>query len=556
MKNIIFLFLILNSFVFSYDSPNPATDKLTLTGTTLNTCKSIDYPINTYFYEDSNHATCLKFTSTIYTSTLCPDGKKYNKYSYAVYIDYPSCPSGQEIINGSCAVPPTCATGTLWNPITDTCEYDPNTADADGDGIPDKCDPDYVDYLTMDCNSDGEANGVDDDIDGDGIKNANDTNPFVAGTGDLDLTCKGANIGGTSSLPFPFSTYSFISNDDTYKCGLLLLNSSVYDAVVSLNDINNPACENSYCYAHKIKNECDFDVSFYRPSTNWDYIPYKTESQCDLLVDGIRYSSSSYSVPDSQKCPSTSFCFVKRIDEEEDVLPTETNSENQDPTMEAPDLNSTTSDLSPLLNAQNTSNKHLQDLKDKTDYSNKRLDDLKDLSSKSLDVNKDMKSTLNSLKSNSDRSLENQSNSLSKLSSLDSNLKKMSDTTTSNQVIANGSLSSIDGKMTTNNSLLTDIKDSFLGDDPFPAEVDDGLTSNLSGIDSNVKGAFSGFVYSNMFSFANQTYTIPTISFSSSLGSFTVLDSSMLAGLDINAIRAMFLFFFAVAGFITVFKTI
>ncbi|TKI68884.1 hypothetical protein FCU45_07930 [Sulfurimonas crateris] len=410
----------------------------------------------------------------------------YTKETYKATF---SCPTGTIYQNGVCVdEPSSCPTGYMFDPYTKTCIFDPALADHDSDGIPNKCDPNYVDYLTSDCDGDGVPNSTDLDIDGDGIPNMNDTNPFVAGANDYDVSCKGVDNSQTNSLPFPFSTYKYHSNLEEYRCSNLLL-VSYYDSVVSLSDINAPYCEYSYCYVHEVQNNCSFDSSWYRPGINWDYIPNVSEIQCNLLVDGIKYSTNSFVTPDILKCSDVGFCYVKRIDPEEDSLPTETNSENNDESMGEVDLNSTTSDLAPLLNAQNTTNKHLQDLKDKTDHSNKRLDDLKDLSSKALDVNKDIKSGIDGLKSNSDISLKNQSDGLSKLASINSAIdgasKKigtMSDTITGNQVIGNGALHSIDGKMSTNNNLLTDIKDSLSGDgSAIDTSANDGFSDLLTG---------------------------------------------------------------------------
>lgn len=439
-----------------------------------------------------------------------------------------------------------CTLPDVYNPDTYTCDTPPpDDLDDDNDGTPNKCDPDYFDFSAMDCDGDGINNDTDTDIDGDGIPNINDTNPFVAGAEDYSVSCDGADTSSTSSLPFSFSTYKFYGNLEEFRCGNLLLN-SVYDSAVSLSDKNAPYCEVSYCYVHEVKNECTFDASWYRPASNWDYVQNKTESECSLLVDGIKYSSDFYHRPDTLKCSNVGFCYLKRIDEQEDSLPTETNSEDNDESMREVDLNSTTSDLAPLLNAQNTTNKHLQDLKDKTDYSNKRLDDLKELSKDTLDNNKQMKGVLDSLKSNSDSSLTNQLQALSSLSSIKDNIGTMSDTVTGNQVIGNGHLSDISGKMTTNNTLLTDIKDSLSGDGSTPDTSSfDDFESLLSGDNDFIDfvtsefGTFKDNILSNFGDIENQyndakalfenPLSAPTLSgnYSSSCFSFTMLGKSI-----------------------------
>jgi len=432
MKKVIFLVLFLKSFVFSYDSPNPATDKLTLTGTIANTClASIDHPINTYFYQDSNHATCLKYTPTIYTSTLCPDGKKYNKYYYSVYENY-DCPiDGQEIINGVCAVPPTCETGTIWNPLTDTCEYDPNTADGDGDGIPDKCDPDYVDYLIMDCDGDLQLNTYDGDIDGDGILNGNDPTPYGANSGTADTPC-----GATS--------YSLTSVKEQGSCSM-----------------DNP-----------LFNMPDGELR-YVSNVMWDdcrkscMVLVKTCPYGQAIKDGICTSLK----PDESSCLGTSSCGIV--------------SWGVSPSMSCFKKCNCLTTLDPVPSVTNeyfneevscaeqpTEQDKLDDLRQNSDV-NKTLPEnlLQDSNATyDLDVSASMKVALDAYagaKEATQLDLLSESkiqslqlvNANSNLKNIESALENFSATSTSNQGVINGTLKEIDSGIDTSNALLTEIKD-------------------------------------------------------------------------------------------------
>lgn len=175
MKNILFFLFILNSFVFAF---NPATDKLVQSGQST-ACRVNTEPYNSYFedggkvYIYTNEQDCQCCQTAGYNFVY---NKSYTKTTYNIYTNYSGCPSGQEIINGSCAVPPSCPSGQIWDSSTDSCKSAP-AADSDGDGIPDKCDKDATNYSSLDCDSDGIPNSTDNDIDGDGVPNENDANP-------------------------------------------------------------------------------------------------------------------------------------------------------------------------------------------------------------------------------------------------------------------------------------------------------------------------------------------------------------------------------------------
>jgi len=561
MKKIIFVLLILKSFLFS--AYNSSTDFLYVYSTSYEQCKLATIPYNTLTVSDST--SMLKYTNQLYTN-YCTDPTltyhaKFTVTYYKWYTNY-DCPiDGQEIINGVCATPPACASGTTWNSSTDTCI--PN--DTDGDGTPDKCDYDFIDYKTLDCDDDGKTNGTDDDIDGDGILNASDTDDNKDGTADYlqssspdyDLSCRGVNSSTATGLPYPFKDYSFYSDIDSTRCSSLIFGSSTIDATVSLVDINHPRCEKPYCYVHYVVNKCSFDASWYSPGIGWDYLAGKTESQCNLLVDGIKYSTSSYITPDTLKCPTTGFCYLKRVDTT--PLPDDKNSEDTDESMKSPDLNSTTSDLAPLLNAQNTTNKHLDDLKLKSDIANNHLDDLKRTADDSLNIQRDSKSVLSDLKSNSDKSLSNDLDSITKLAGISSSLDSlnrttglMSDTITANQQAQNNNLSDIGFSL---DSILGLLTGGLMGDNPFPAELDDG-SSTFSEKQTILTDNMSITYRPNFLGFSSINGSISPISFTILGHSFTLLGSDTINQIPVDSIRALFLFLGAVTGFITIFMTV
>lgn len=208
MKKIIFLVLFLNSFL--YCAANPAVDFLYYKSSNLEQCR---YSTEPYLspYSISETSTVLDYwiyTNELWTSNCTTTGlvlnKKYTDTRYIWYKNYTGCSVGQEVINGVCATPPACATGTTWNPLTDTCQ----TSDSDGDGIPDKCDIDSIDIAILDCDDDGLANNSDGDIDGDGVPNSSDADALSASN--------------TTTCPLiPSGYYLNLSVVDSSSCTLL-----------------------------------------------------------------------------------------------------------------------------------------------------------------------------------------------------------------------------------------------------------------------------------------------------------------------------------------------
>lgn len=479
--------------------------------------------------------------SGTYTSYTPIDAGALRTVTFRYYANAEAvCPDGTELIdNRLCVVPPP-------PPGPDE--------DLDGDGILNKCDKDFAIsnpdlYAIYDCDGDSETNDIDIDDDGDGILDTNDIDN-VDFTDTENLKCEGAdlskNLDFYPSRLYNTSYYQYYGELTTTGCTDKMLLTNI-DSVFIAGD-KNEACESTYCFIHEIEPSCNFHASNYLPSPDWEYKPNTDEVGCSSLVDGVKYSDSDYRLPNAVGCPNTGFCFVKPVD----GVPNDTNSEDEDSSMNELDLNSTTSDLAPLLQSSNTTNKHLQDLKDKTDVTNQKLDDLKDVNNKLLTNNQDMKSSLDKLSLNSDKSLKNQHDTNSKLDNINKGVSTSTNVLKDISKIGlnnNEKLGDISGK-------LTAINNGLYGENPFSDTLDDGLSTNLGNIDTTLKGSFNGFVQDNIFSFANQSYVIPTITFNTSFGNYTLFSPDTLSTLDIVSIRNLFMFVFALAGFITVFKTI
>lgn len=128
MKKILFLVLVLQNLLFSYTYA-PSRDLLIY----MNSNGSIGYYdktlVGTIWYvqtdSDNNHyfsgllrGGCGEYDATTVRCYL---------ENYRVIPNY-QCPSGQEVVNGACVVPPTCPNGQIWNSDTDTCACPPPPA--------------------------------------------------------------------------------------------------------------------------------------------------------------------------------------------------------------------------------------------------------------------------------------------------------------------------------------------------------------------------------------------------------------------------------------------
>lgn len=478
-------------------------------------------------------------------------------------------------INKEIAV--SCTSPQVLDVYTNTCVDTVPIADLDddSDGILNKCDLDYIDFQTSDCSGNGVLNNVDTDIDGDGIVNAldgdadpdgdglinsldpDDDNDGIADnidpdSGDYDPFKEDSSCGEISTDPlvkdgsilYSFNDYLYKGSMSTAECNNFLLDTNI-DSILNQPD-KNVECSVNYCFAHAVSKSCSFIPESYAPGSTWVY-KNLSSSSCAAKVDFVLYSASQVKVPDPVNCPTTSFCFLK-------PAIVDTPERNQT----APsDLNSTSLDLAPLLKSQNDTNLNLEDIKDKLDNSNLSLEEISKNSNNLLSTNQDMKSSLDDFSLASGKyqseSLSQQKHLTNNTNAINDNVKitnsKLGTIASNTAVIAGNSAKTVDK--------VTEMVDAMFGDAGLNPDgtINDG-SANFGDVELEVTNSFSGFVQTNFFTFATQTYTIPTISFSILNNTFTLISAEMMSSLDIASIRAMFLFFFALSGFITVVKTV
>lgn len=510
MKKILFVLIFLNSFLFGFENHDKNNDLLTYVATDFDICKdNSSYPIDVLFHPDPLNWRFVYIYGNPRWSNSCSGNQKYDRIRYNATQDY-QCPAGQEIINSSCSTPPACSAGSSWNSSTDLC----SPTDSDGDGTPDKCDTSFANYASSDCDGDGIPNSTDNDIDGDGSANNMDVDENGDGIPDssdpnsakFNTACQGADFSTNTvfGVPHPISEYSYKGVMTPSSC-LAQTDDPNIDGSLIFND-KNSNCYNTYCYIHTLASACNYYASDYIPDGNlWTRkLNVSSATQCASYVDNVLYSDKVFVVPDASACPDHKYCFLKR------TLPTpvqdSTNSETSDSTMQSPDLNSTSADLSPLLQAGNTTNSHLQDLKDKTDITHSKLEDLKTTANSILNSSTDMSSTLSSIKTGVDRTA---SNSLEALSSLGSISDGISASNVAS-VATNANLIGIGDKIDTSNTLLTDIKNNSesINDslNPDTSSLIDGALGYLNASKDVLQSAQSGFsqISSDLISMQNK----------------------------------------------------
>ena len=97
----------------------------------------------------------------------------------------------------------------------------------------------------------------------------------------------------------------------------------------------------------------------------------------------------------------------------------------------------------------------------------------------------------------------------------------------------------------------------FTSNNPFSSDVlKNGLESGTDSYATTVTNSFDGFVQNNIFSFSNQVQDIPTVSFDLLGQTFVLFDSSFLSSLPISDIKNLFIFIFALMGFLSVVRTV
>lgn len=541
MKKIVFLFIFSISFLYSGDCYNPATDKLTVSSLNFEQCRALTeiYYNSTTDIEPCTDSYVVKWYNEQYTNGCTYDTvfykKKYSQQIYSFSRDY-VCPDGQEIINGVCAVPPTCAVGTLWNPLTDTCEYDPNTADGDGDGIPDKCDPDYVDYLTMDCNSDGEANGVDDDIDGDGIKNGNDPNPYVNGS-----------ALGTPETPCGASSYTFVNGVDEGSCSLS--NSAFSAPDFSLNYVSN-------VYWDSCRQKCGVTLltcPFGKAIKNGVCTSMEPDEGDCLGTKSCSINSASMDEPGVEPfCSKRCYCLTLQFP------------------IRSPDNLYYEKQVSCSENAGDTTT--LDNLRQNSDVNNSLPADLlKDSNATaSLDVSASMKVALDSYAGSKEATQlellsESKIQSLqlvsanTNLKNIESALENFSATSTSNQGVINGSLQGIKGGIDTSNGLLGQLVDGQTEGNTLLEDIKGLLDTNgtqddpgnLDFISNEIGNILSKYSIDLSSGGCSSISTVSTILNGREL---VFLSQSTIDKLPVAEMKALIIFLFTITGLMLVFR--
>ncbi|MBA3025734.1 MAG: hypothetical protein FP820_04905 [Sulfurimonas sp.] len=421
----------------------------------------------------------------------------------------------------------TCFINTCSDDTTqDAVMYGKVKADTDGDGVPDD---------------------VDEDDDGDGVFDIQDADHPNFGT------CQGFNTSSRVFYPaspvFPVSSYRYSGESGLNQCRDRLVNAQI-DSTYTVGD-TNPTCEKTYCFIHYLNDPvCTETAASVQPSGFIYKSSAITEQQCSAFIGQEYIEMVFHNPPD---CPNTRYCFLKPRNPDASA-PSSPNP--------AVDSNSTSADNRVLADAANITNSHLADIKDKISDSNGLLGDILGKSNSLLTSSEDLNTKLSSLNTKTDKSLANQDLMNSSLSSIKNSL-------TSNGTAANTAANMLGGKLDTVSTNLDQLEtgiggvndkleSGLFGDDPFANTdfTDDG-SSTFGDLEGTATGALSLTEESNIFGLSSVGSSgLQTISFSFYGRNMTIFEPSMLNGFPMAEIRALFLFFFAITGFITVFRTV
>ena len=176
-----------------------------------------------------------------------------------------------------------------------------------------------------------------------------------------------------------------------------------------------------------------------------------------------------------------------------------------------------------------------------------------------------MNENLDKLNLNSKQSLKNQLDNISSLDGIKKGINSSNDLAlNSNQKLSdvNNELDNITNNTHVINESLIDVNENlndglFTDTDPFEdLDLTDDGSDNFGDFENTIKDNM-GFTYqNNMFGLAQAGSSgLVTISFSFYGKTMTIFQPSMMNGFPMASIRNLFLFFFALAGFITVFRT-
>lgn len=432
MKNIIFLFLSLNQFLFG------AYLLFNVNGSNVYcqqkyTASAIGFTVPT--------STGPKYLGVWNSMNWYANGGTYDALGECSF----GCATGTVFNNQFMKCVPICTSPLILDSTGTTCITNPDL-DTDGDGIPDKCDIDSSNIATLDCDGDGLANNGDGDMDGDGVPNSSDANPL--------------DSANTASCPAIPSGYQLsISVTDASSCNLSNSLFTTSDGDLFYTKYANwDSCRNK-CYfvqtscpkGQAIKNgECR--------SVEPDISDCAGTSSCRIIGLGVG---------DLQSCFKTCNCLTTSAPtpttennyfyEEVSCADNQTDKEKLDDLRNTSDINTSVNklDINGTVNNDNAASfKAALDsyagAKEST-----ALEQLKELSIQSLEAVK--------------------TNSI--LDNLKSLAENFFNTSTSNDGVIDGTLNGIKDNTAIANNLLTGIKDGV-----------DGLKENSDKVLNNVEG--------------------------------------------------------------------
>lgn len=366
--------------------------------------------------------------------------------------------------------------------------------------------------------------------------------------------CTGANLNSIQYVPsnlYSFNSFSFAGMTSQGACVDKLLNSSI-DSVAIASD-NSQSCESIHCYIHSsFSSNCNFSASERTPSDYIYYYSSQSENSCYSMVDGINYSSAVWDVPNATDCPLIAYCFLKPI--QNNIIP-DLNNTNPNNNL---DLNSTSLDNQALLEAQNQTNRQLEDLKNKADNHNNKLDDLKAINNNILSSNKELKSNLDNMQSQNDRLFFNSNLMNSTLSTINQSILSSN---SYDRSIRDGvvNMNSELDRITQNTQDIEDkLEDGLFSDvNPFDGEEYLDGSETFNELETEVSNNFDITNENNIFGLANISGG-GLGTYSASFHGTTVIffEPSMLNGFPIDEIRALFLFIFAILGFVQTFRSV
>jgi len=545
------------------------TPSYTISSTTYPNCIQ-DGGYASFLVVNNNDLYCSKSCSTTCSSNefldiyscLCKpiptcSTTEYLDKTNNICIPIPTCPTNEYFDKNiqMCTSIPSCPySNEIFNTITQECECDNGftkvgldcVSDIDNDTIPDT---------------------IDDDIDGDGIPNNQDSTPmgndYIA-----DSVCYGQD---SSTIEYFGDVYNI--NDYNYygylsrsACMLLIDTPSVTSSYV-MNDIS-PTCETEYCFTYGLTIDCSIDYLLYKPSNfdRYKFIEGLENYQCDEAVTGYPYISNYYVIPNLLECPNKKFCFLE-------LAP------------EAPDANQTIADTNSsleLLNESKINNAKLTDIDNKLKFSNESLTDISKNTLDLLAKNNEIKTILDTMKLNdvttSGKIISEQKLINNKLDTTNYTLRNLNDSlaTLNTNVRNNGfgttiiadNTNAINNNIISGNNQLNNINTNLLN----MTDLLNGDGNNNPFLDLNYSDGSESFSsFQNTFSDnLGVTYEVDLFGLSSivSNSSFQpisvnihgseidIISQSMINSIPIVEIRAMFLFMFAIAGFITVFRTV